>query len=79
MWVVVGPPTRSGATPSYACLALHRMDKAAEGTNPQRSWAHAPISVFDLRFELSPFLFIHIVAIKNKPFIFINIVAYPHT
>ena len=62
MWAVVGPSPRRGVRPSYVCLALHRMDKAAEGTNPQRSLAHVPISVFDLRFELTLFLFIHIVA-----------------
>ena len=59
--VVVRPPTSSGATPSYARLALRRIVEAAEGTKLEPSLAHAPISVFDLRFEPSSFLFINIV------------------
>ena len=35
----------------------------------------APASALDLDFELSSFLFIHIVASKNKSFVFINIVG----
>jgi hypothetical protein len=50
-----------GATPSCACLALRRMVEAAEGIKPEQSWAHAPLSVFNLRFELSPFLFIYMM------------------
>ncbi len=41
------------------------MLEAAEGIKPEQSWVHVPISVLDLRFELTPFLFI-------------NIVGYPH-
>jgi hypothetical protein len=59
--VVADPMTGSGATLDYDFLALHRMVETAEGTKPERFWAHAPSSVFDLRFELSAFLFIHIV------------------
>ncbi len=50
-----------GATLDYDCLALHRMLGTAEGREQERFWTHAPSSVFDLRFELSAFLFIHIV------------------
>ena len=35
----------------------------AAGIKPERSSAPAPLSIFDLRFELSSFLFIRIVAI----------------
>src|SRR5208282_4110463 len=45
-------PTSNGSRPSCARLAPHRMAKAAEGTNPERSWAHVPTSIFHLRFEL---------------------------
>ena len=41
------PATGSGATPSCARLALHRIVEAVEETNPGRSWAHAPTPVFD--------------------------------
>jgi hypothetical protein len=37
------------------------MVEAAEGSNPERSWAHASTPVFDLRFELRSFVFIHIM------------------
>jgi hypothetical protein len=51
-------------TPSPARVrSFHVTVEAAEGTNPDRFWAHASISVFDRRFELSAFIFIDIVAI----------------
>jgi hypothetical protein len=61
-WFFVGLPTSGGAALSCALLALHQMVEAAEGTKPERCLAPAPISVFDLRFELSSFIFIHIMA-----------------
>jgi hypothetical protein len=48
----------------------HRMDKARKGTKPRWSWAPGPISVVDLRFEASPFLFINILARIRYPFYF---------
>jgi hypothetical protein len=42
-----------GATSLCARLAPHRMVEAAEGIKPEQFWAQPPISVFDLRFELS--------------------------
>jgi hypothetical protein len=38
------------------------MVEAVEGTNPERSWAYASTSVFDLGFEVTSFIFIHIMA-----------------
>jgi hypothetical protein len=55
-WVVASRLPSSRATPSCARLALHRRVEAAARTKPERSWAHAPVSLFDLRFELSSFL-----------------------
>jgi hypothetical protein len=48
-----------------ARLALRKMVEAAEATEAERSWAHAPISVFDLRFELTSFIFIDIMGYKK--------------
>jgi len=62
--VVANPPTSSGATPSYACLALHRMVEVAEGTKAGRSSAPVHASVFDLWFLKNSFIFIHIMAIS---------------
>jgi hypothetical protein len=54
-----------GATLDYDFLALHRMLGTAEGREPERSWAHALISVFDPQFESSSFLFIDITGISR--------------
>jgi hypothetical protein len=61
-WLLRVPPTGSGGTPSCARPVLRQITEAAELTKPERCWAHAPISVLDLRFELSPLFFIYIMA-----------------
>jgi len=38
------------------------MVEAAEGSNPERSWAPTSSSVLDLGFELTSFIFIDIMA-----------------
>jgi hypothetical protein len=43
--------------------SLLRIVEAAEGIKPEPSWVHAPLSFFDLRFELTSFIFIYIMAI----------------
>jgi hypothetical protein len=52
-------------------------DEAAMGTPPEQSRAHAPTPVFDLRFELRLFVFIHIMGQKNKPVVFIDMMGSP--
>ena len=42
--------TRSGTALSCVCLAHHGTVDAADRTNTMQRSAHAPISVFDLRF-----------------------------
>jgi hypothetical protein len=57
----------------------YRQEKVSpNGTKPEGLWAHAPVSVCDLRFALSHFFSNISWHQQNKLFIFINIVAYPH-
>ena len=58
----VKKPLKERVLIEFPAAALRRTDEAAEGTRPERSWAHAPMSVFELRFELSLFVFMHIMA-----------------
>ena len=54
--------TRGITRPGCACLALDWIVGAAEGTNPGRSLPPASTPIFDLGFELTLFIFIHIMA-----------------
>jgi len=51
------------------------MAEATEGTKPELPLVHSLVSGSHLRFELSSFVFIYIMAIINKPFIFRDIMG----
>jgi hypothetical protein len=57
------PPCAGEPAVGKRLPSLQRRAEAVGAIKPERSWAHAPISVFDLRLELSSFLFIQIVAL----------------